>query len=584
MMALDPDPPLRLCVVQLDGIPRACGGPDGSWVPSEPLVDPATPAKRDGRLPGLSVGRILGDETGWEAARALDDMAVDAAASRVDEVLAFLTQHDVDVAVFPEYLVPARCLPLLLDFSVGRAVVAGLEYVRNRDRAGELAELVDTDAGDLVGRNVSVLVADRQVHLVTKKNPASGERLVSGAGPIVKRVSLRGRPVRIAVAVCLDYLLTQTYDADLLCVPAFTANLAAFRPDAPRDHPRLLANCAAHGGSQIMLAPLDGPLTEGLGVRPVRAGHEAIVIVDYHGSLQQPRALLGSRNELRLRAEMIEEHSPGQAALDLIEEFASGEGVRRWTPAELTGRLRRLDRAGPLAEAVAAYRDQLGQGIEDKRVLALAGEHLVVRAGCRSPAVRYRQAQFVLDRIGELARSQDVRLGAAADAYAKACDRYAGGAAASSSGGKPSSVPVPAEPVPPEAGNVIPIHRGERRRRDPAPTPADRLCRALVTETQDLSDAVRALTEAVSAADLVALSIAPRHRVARAADLVAEVARLLGPAPGFDQVNTLGAVRRHLDWLRDRLSVHQRTNPGNALLEHAEQAHYAAGRLSELIR
>jgi hypothetical protein len=316
-------------------------------------------------------------------------------------------------------------------------------------------------------------------------------------------------------------------------------------------------------------------------VLPLPAGHEAIVIVDYRGSLQQPRALLGSRNELRLRAEMIEEYPSGQAALDLIEEFASRDGARSWTPVELTGWLRRLDRTGPLAEAVTAYRDQLGQDIDVKRIRELAGEHLVVQAGCRSLAVRHRQTQFVLDRIGELARSQDVRLGTAADAYAEARDHYA---SLSPSPKEPAPTPVSTQPVAPDNGKVIPIHRGERRRRDPAPTPVDRLCRALVTEMQDLSDAVRALTGAVSDADRLALSIAPRHRVARAVDLTVEVARLLGSDPGFDAVNTLGAVRRHLRWLHDRLSVDQRATPGSALLERAEQARQAASRLSELVR
>ena len=132
---------LRLCVVQLDGIPRARSGRYDLWIPAEPLVDLRDSAKLSPSLPRLSTQRLFAAEKN-EVYNKIHEQSEAAAASHLKEILAYLHGHDVDVAVFPEYLTPVKCLPDLVEFSRGRAVVAGLEYVRGRAQAEYLAQIV----------------------------------------------------------------------------------------------------------------------------------------------------------------------------------------------------------------------------------------------------------------------------------------------------------------------------------------------------------------------------------------------------------------------------------------------------------
>lgn len=374
MAAADGDTILRLCVVQLDGIPRAFSQHHSLWIPAKPLVDPYGLSKTNKNVEEVSVRKLFASSD-RQAYQRIQDCSTEAIANHLKKVLIFLARQRVDVVVFPEYLIPISCLDDLIKFSLARAVVAGLEQIRNMDQATELAKAsnIALSPQDLLQRNVSVLVTDGRVHIVTKRFPATHETALPGAGPLVKEVRLRGRQVKIAVAVCLDYLRSgeEIRHAEIVCIPAYSRSLPPFEPDAPRDNVKLLSNCAGYGGSQIIMSGLRDPLTGPLGVQPISKGYEAVVIAEFDRFLQWPTPLRRSENRLVVRAEIIERNATNQAVLTAIRNVLGSRGPSDLVARSeaLTGLLDQLGQKGPLAEALAAYRDLLAQDSDDPRLL-----------------------------------------------------------------------------------------------------------------------------------------------------------------------------------------------------------------------
>ena len=105
--------------------------------------------------------------------------------------------------------------------------------------------------------------------------------------------------------------------------------LQPFRPDAPRDYVRLFSNGAAYGGSQVMVAELPGIMTDELGVQPIRAGFEAVILVAYDRHPKRPTGLLGTNNQLLLRAEIVERTSLNRVAMNALEDLAAARRAPR---------------------------------------------------------------------------------------------------------------------------------------------------------------------------------------------------------------------------------------------------------------
>ncbi|WP_285551268.1 hypothetical protein [Actinoplanes regularis] len=323
--------------------------------------------------------------------------------ARLREILNFVVAHAVDLVVFPESAIPVECLDILREFSAQCVIVAGLGRIRNEAAAEPLGE-----SANLVGRNVSVLVEAGQVVIYTKAHPAETEECERGDGPWDRTLRFGEREVRVCVAVCLDYLReeekTRMAGAEIVCIPAWSTKSAPFRPDAPRDHVRLFANCARHGGSTIMLPGLrESRLQDERGVLPVHAGYEAVVIVDYDKYPQRPSGLVPPENRLVARAEIVEEDSQTHK---IFAELTGLHHAHRFEApvADLARRHREIfpprnTAPGPFAEAVDSYQSLLDQRDHDSRAAELALNHLVVAHGNRPAAIRRRQAAVAFQAL-----------------------------------------------------------------------------------------------------------------------------------------------------------------------------------------
>jgi predicted amidohydrolase len=424
-MAADNDRLIRLCVVQLDVIPQARRRT--LWEPAEPRLDVLPRDLQGGVDKKLSVDGLFAHVPMTPSVyQQVLGIAVKAVTARLKEVLAFTTENRVDIVVFPEYAIPVACLPVLLENSDDCAIVAGLGFIRNEDDAGALQGAgADQSARELVERNASVLVHDGRITVVTKQSPAEDEDMKPGTGPITRTLRLGTREVRLGVAVCMDYLRweekVREQAADILCVPAYTNNLAPFRPDAPRDHVRLLANCSRYGGSTIVTAGLaNEALGDELGVRPIAAGHEAISMIEFDRFRRSPRGLNTPVNRLVLRSEITERGSSAHELFGRLQALLDRpEGVHGLTLTQLAADSSSLrGSTGPFAEALRELESSLRQRLNDQDLIGIARSQLVVAPGNRPRAVRDDQAHLVWAELLAI-QQRDVQqaLGAALDLY-----------------------------------------------------------------------------------------------------------------------------------------------------------------------
>jgi predicted amidohydrolase len=424
-MTPESDRLLRLCVVQLDVIPQARR--QTLWEPVEPRLD-ALPKDRQRRVDrDLSVATLFAHDSRTPSVyQRILDIAAKAMSARLEEVLAYTTENRADVVVFPEYAIPVACLPVLQENSDGCAIVTGLGRIRNEADAAVLQGAgADMSADELVERNASVLVYDRGITVVTKQYPAEDEDMEPGTGPITRTLRLGTREIRLGIAVCMDYLRCEEkireQAAEILCIPAYTGTVTPFRPDAPRDHVRLLANCARYGGSTIMATGLaNEALGDDLGVRPVAEGHEAISMIAFDRFRQRPAGLNTPVNRLVLRSEIIERASSPHNLLGRLEALLDRpEGVHELTLTQLVADSRSLgEPPGPFAEALRELKSSLQQQIDDQDLIEIARSHLVVAAGNRPDSVREEQAYLAWAEL-HAKQERDARqpFGAALDLY-----------------------------------------------------------------------------------------------------------------------------------------------------------------------
>jgi hypothetical protein len=409
---------LRLAVVQLQAIPQAMES--GLWAPAEPRL---ARVLQDGSE-RFSVGRLFGDDphsTVYDDVLAINERSVE---SRLRQVLDFLTANAVNLAVFPEYAIPVELLDVLVEYSMELAIVAGLGRIRNREAAARLCRGGDLSDADVVERNASVLVHNGRTFVNTKGYAATGEEVEVGEGPWARTLVFGERQVLTSVAVCLDFLrveeIARSAKAQLVCVPARSRATKPFRPDKPRDHVRLLANAAEYGGSTIMVPGLiHHTFRDDLGVMPIKAGHEGIVVVDFDHFPQSPTGYRRPENALVLRAEIIERHSPQH--LMLRELVALDEQQTEAAPvAALCERAPELfgDDLGPFAESVGRYLQLLRTRNNTNHAAKLAREHLVVDPGGRADDIREEQAAYVWQQLDMRSRAgTGEQLGRALDIY-----------------------------------------------------------------------------------------------------------------------------------------------------------------------
>ena len=107
---------------------------------------------------------------------------------------------------------------------------------------------------------------------------------------------------------------------DLVAIPAYSSNSVIFSPEAPRDFPRIFANHASYGGSTIHAAGCKGRFVDHGTPRPIPAGAEGIISIDWFGAPEKPVALLKGENVVALRSAMISS-SDGKPAIDVVRAF-----------------------------------------------------------------------------------------------------------------------------------------------------------------------------------------------------------------------------------------------------------------------
>jgi hypothetical protein len=422
---------LRIAAVQLDGIPHALTWSGRHWIPSEPLIDGAA-ASAD--IDEMAASVIFTEATDHpsEILQKLEAIAADAIRQKVSEVLQWANEEELDVVVLPEMLIPASCISVLAGYSAGKVIVAGIGQIRNQVTASRFAETTNYTGQpeDLVGKNIAVLVHDGRVEVVEKKNAATEEALAPGAGPRAFSLRIRDRIVRIAVATCIDYLheisAILNEEPQIVCIPAYTASVAPFMPDAPRDHVRILANAAAFGGTTIVASGVAGPVFAQVGVvKPIPPRTEGLIAVNYAAPLHKPTPIHVKSNRVALRAQFVPragEEDPANDALRSLAELRIAPSLgSEQLKGDISRWLRHLPVESPLADSLRELRRLAIQETDDAETTRLLSAHLSISSGNSVEEIRDRQASFIIQRIGDF-----VAISHRIDHAGRRLDRYRG--------------------------------------------------------------------------------------------------------------------------------------------------------------
>ncbi|MDV9171520.1 hypothetical protein R6V09_15495 [Streptomyces sp. W16] len=598
MASLTPKAQLRLGVIQLDRIPFARTRQYGLWVPAEPLIDPATLSTSSPSIPKESVEHIFASKYP-EDYQAVAGIASDAALRGLSEVLESIARLEVDVAVFPEYILPVECLPILKHYSRSRVIVAGMQHVRSMRQAEKLAaEDNDWDPNHLIDRNVSVLVDHQTVHLVTKKFPAQSEVIAEGTGPRVFEVKLRGRTVRIGVAVCMDHLRAEenvrVLNAEILCIPAYTRTVTDFIPAAPRDHVRLLANCATHGGSTIICPGLPSPLVDLKGVKPLPPACEGMVIVDYGGYPSRPAQLNTPRNRLFLRAEIFEKNPYNQASIIAVTELT--EMMDSGLPAQhlrqrISHLIEGIPQGRPLHDALEVYERNISQDAIDVDIANMVRQLITVTEGNRSGTVRLNQAKLVEKLLHKLSKeSADARVGAAIDEYGELAMRLSKHSVTTDSPPEPAVDSSEDNTMPNTPNNVVKIH-GHRRTKDSAKPrqgatdAAARMLESLIGRSKVLSGRVESIAGMATQDEILLCLFSAQNDVVQLEVGLDQLSLITKDRCDFLWHNTRGEVEHHLDLVRNDLTAGMkvRHRSGSSLLRAASGLESALIKLRKLV-
>ncbi|MGK5441070.1 type IV secretory system conjugative DNA transfer family protein [Micromonospora sp. URMC 105] len=307
--------------MQMDFVPSAITFSHDMWRPSEPL------SWRTGRVERFAALSFLRQQVAaFGATRTkIDADLIDFQNLRLEQILSFLDKASVNLCVFPEYafLADPSTLQLFSGFAPRMTIVAGIGL----PRSGGVEALSEYSADPVSpNHNVVAVFSGEDCHLVTKQHAAEGESITPGSGYRSIELECGGRKIVLGVVVCKDYLVAGPSLGgvgpvpDVLAIPAYTSNLAAFRPEAPRDFPRILANSAENGGSTIYAAGCDDRFASQGVPQPIPAQAEGIISVKWHGPPERPTSLLKPRNRVVLRSAMLPA-SDDESAIKIAQAF-----------------------------------------------------------------------------------------------------------------------------------------------------------------------------------------------------------------------------------------------------------------------
>jgi hypothetical protein len=389
---------LIVATVQWDCLPSAVNAATQLWTPAEPLLWADQPPASE----ALSLA-VLSEHTPALGVlrRRIPAELTESQNVKLQQLLEFLDANDVDICVLPEYaLLPStETFEILAGFAPTIAIVAGIGLPRT-DGLEALEPYVSSSL-PASNNNCVVVFSGEDCHVVTKRHAAAGEVMDPGDGPSIVELELKGAPLRLGVAICMDYVAeghnvgSLQGQVDLLAIPALSAALGPFRPDAPRDFPRVFANTAKVGGSTIYASGCTGPLLTQGSPTPLPATTEGIIALQWEGQAQKPTGLRQSTSRLELRSAIIttdapaDKHKIAQAFLALsssgsLPDSDQQESLARWS--------QRLAQAVPdddaLRSAVALYRRAVADDTLTGTIAFLIRRHLILRGVTSQDAIR----------------------------------------------------------------------------------------------------------------------------------------------------------------------------------------------------
>jgi hypothetical protein len=372
---------LKLAVAQLDVVPNAPMPDSVRWIPECPLYWQVGDGPSNN--PTLTAPHVI---------RAAEASAANRLAryrsERLQQVLSALEMDGVDVAVFPEYSMEceAETLAILSGFSARMVIIAGLGVPRKTGIIN-LAKFTDDQVDP--SANVAGAFWGGRCNLISKRKLAAGEEAVASDGARVVEIDFGSHRVRIAIAICKDYLdlgpnLSSLGHFDLAAIPAHSDSFEPFLPQSPRDFPRLFANSSRGGGSAIFLSGMEGVFHTHLGSQLLPANAEGYVVADWKSTPARPTGINEVANRV-LRRSAIVTKSDGdyvKVAKKFSEMVSRGAESSRAVDIETLQRwlanLSVTPRMAVLRDAVEAYMEAASADIVTEFTKDCLGSHLIL--------------------------------------------------------------------------------------------------------------------------------------------------------------------------------------------------------------
>ena len=224
----------------------------------------------------------------------------DFANSRAREILEYMNKKSVDVVVFPEYSIPATCLPVIEKFAGGCTVIAGSHTV-TPSTIGICQQLnIKIESAD-IGKSICPIRSNDRKWLRIDKLTRSRFEGTLKPGTDWQRIQMQNRKgiaCSFAVFLCVDFINGNESNfqrlvprdiwktIDFAVVPSYSPAFRDFEQQARSlaeraGRPVMYANVASAGGSRIYCNFREnGAFFERYGTKALEPGDEAVVIVD----------------------------------------------------------------------------------------------------------------------------------------------------------------------------------------------------------------------------------------------------------------------------------------------------------------
>jgi hypothetical protein len=241
-----------------------------------------------------------------------------------------------------------------------------------------------------------------------------------GEGSAVLQLQVNEKDIRLGVSICQDYLHTghsfaaEGRNLDVVAIPTLTRTIAPFLPDEPRDFVRMIANHSIFGGSTICIPHLDGPaFCDQSGSTPMRAGEEAVCIVEYDKYQSRPSSTFSTQNRMVCRASLVPTPSLFEAqVIDTMSSLPIDPGSNNEAMTALDLWIDRTDKQVHLTginECLRTYKRLGMSGALREPDRKLLTTHLPMSMAKSSPDLRMAQATQIVEALRRLTHANAPR-------------------------------------------------------------------------------------------------------------------------------------------------------------------------------